>query len=260
MQVNVSLAAWPMARHADALMSALEGVSDPVFGPLGVDHIQLVPQNRGVLTEEAVAQLREMAPRSQLRLHANVRVLPEHRFADLTNAHQHWDYFLRLSAVHRATGASVYSAHSGLKSEGTWEQTVANVKLLQDLLGCPVAIEGQYPSAKAMHLSSWQEYASLLHSDLYYVIDLSHLHIVATKSRRMELGLTRELLASPRCLEVHVSDNDGRGDWHALCARHVWWMDLLNAIHPDAVVFSEGNQRRLDRVLTQKKESADVVA
>ncbi len=249
MKVNASLAAWPMARHADALKSALDGASDPVFGRLAIDHIQLVPQNRGILTEEAVAQLREMAPLSQLRLHANVRVLPEHRFADLTNAHQHWDYFLRLAEVHKATGASVYSAHSGLKAEGTWEQTVANIQRLQDLLGCPVAIEGQYPSVKAMHLSSWEEYASLLDSGLYYVIDLSHLHILATKSRRTEVALTRELLANRRCLEVHLSDNDGRGDWHALCGRHVWWMDLLDVIHPVATVFSEGNQKRKERIL-----------
>ena len=256
MKVNVSLASWPMMRHEDALQSALEGVSDPVFGALAIDHVQLVPQNRGVLTSEHVASLRTRAPQTQFRLHANVRVLPEQRFADLTNAHMHWDYFTQLAVVHRATAAGVYSAHSGLKAEGSWQDTVNNVQRLEDLLGCPVAIEGQYPSTKPMHLSTWAEYEALLHSDLHYALDLSHLHIVATKSRRVELSLTRELLANPRCLEVHLSDNDGKGDWHALCGRDVWWMQALDAVHADAVVFSEGNQRRTDRVMGQKKEVA----
>ena len=249
MKVNASLAAWPMARHADALKSALDGASDPVFGRLAIDHIQLVPQNRGMLTEALVAELREMAAHSQLRLHANVRVLPEHRFADLTNAHQHWDYFLWLAEVHRACGASIYTAHSGARKDGSWQQTLANIHRLEDLLGCPVGIEGQYPSSKPMHLSRWHEYARLLEEDVYYVIDLSHLNIVATKSGRYETVLVRELLACERCIEVHLSDNDGSGDWHALCARQVWWMDLLDAIHPGAVVFSEGNQRRRDKML-----------
>ncbi|MCX8016518.1 MAG: hypothetical protein N2690_01250 [Rhodocyclaceae bacterium] len=257
MKINVSLASWPMARHEDALQSALSGVSDPMFGPLAVEHIQLVPQNRGVLTAEFVARLREMAPGARFRLHANVRVLPQHRFADLTNAHLHWDYFLSLAQVHRATGATVYSAHSGLKTEGSWQDTMKNVYRLQDLLGCPVAVEGQYPTLKPMHLSTWQEYAALLEADLYYVVDLSHLHIVATQTRRVELNLTRELLANPRCLEVHLSDNDGRGDWHALCGRHVWWMEALSATHPEAVIFSEGNQRRPERVLGK---GADLVS
>jgi sugar phosphate isomerase/epimerase len=98
-------------------------------------------------------------------------------------------------------------------------------------------------------LSRWHEYARLLEEDVYYVIDLSHLNIVAAKSGRYETVLVRELLACERCIEVHLSDNDGSGDWHALCAREVWWMDLLDAIHPGAVVFSEGNQRRRDKML-----------
>jgi sugar phosphate isomerase/epimerase len=246
---NISLAAFPARTHEEALQQALAGVQDPMFGELGLQHIQLVPQNRGTLDVERAHRLHAMVPQAQFRLHANVRVLPEHRFADLTNAHMHEDYFEALQRVHEALGAKVYSAHSGSKHEGSWAQTVSNTLSLQDRLGCPVAIEGQYPSTKPMHLSFWQEYQRLLDGSLYYVIDLSHLNIVAHRTRRQELGLVRELLACERCLEVHVSDNDGTGDWHALCGREVWWMDALNAIHPGAVVFSEGNQLRRDRVL-----------
>lgn len=249
MKPQVSLASWPVLSHEEALAEALQGAEEPMFGPLGLEHVQLVPQCRGILTEEVVARLRTMAPGSRFRLHANVRVLPEHRFADLTNAHEHWDYFLRLAEVHRACGASIYTAHSGARKDGSWQQTLANIRRLEDLLGCPVGIEGQYPSSKPMHLSRWHEYTRLLEEDVYYVIDLSHLNIVAAKSGRYETVLVRELLACERCIEVHLSDNDGSGDWHALCARQVWWMDLLDAIHPGAVVFSEGNQRRRDKML-----------
>lgn len=248
LSLQCSLASWPMMRHEDALAQALAGADDPVFGRMGVEHVQLVPQSRGLLDEDLIQVLRTMAPSTQFRLHANVRVLPEHRFADLTNAQQHKDYFLQMATVHRALGAKVYSAHSGLKSEGSWVQTLANVFWLQDMLGCPVAIEGQYPSAKSMHLESWEEYASLLRlNNLSYVIDLSHLNILAHKTRKKERELVAELLANERCLEVHISSNNGRGDWHAVCTEHVWWMDLLHYINPKAVCFSEGNLRRRDR-------------
>ena len=53
-----------------------------------------------------------------------------------------------------------------------------------------------------------------------------------------------ELLACERCIEVHVSDNDGRGDWHQVCESTPWWHELLAHVHAGAVVFSEGNHRR----------------
>jgi hypothetical protein len=77
-----------------------------------------------------------------------------------------------------------------------------------------------------------------------YALDLSHLHILATRTGRRETTLVAEMLACERCIEVHVSDNDGQGDWHQVCAEPPWWHPLLPHIHPHAVVFSEGNHRR----------------
>jgi hypothetical protein len=54
----------------------------------------------------------------------------------------------------------------------------------------------------------------LLESGAHYALDLSHLHIVATASGYVEWGLLQELLASPKCLEVHLSGNDGSADQH----------------------------------------------
>lgn len=52
------------------------------------------------------------------------------------------------------------------------------------------------------------------------------------------------MLACDRCIEVHVSDNDGSGDWHQVCQATPWWAPLLSHINNQAVVFSEGNHRQ----------------
>jgi hypothetical protein len=83
-----------------------------------------------------------------------------------------------------------------------------------------------------------------LESGVPYAIDLSHLHILACHSGVRDDALVRDMLACERCIEVHVSANDGRGDWHQICQRPPWWWPLLRHINPKAVVFSEGNHRR----------------
>jgi hypothetical protein len=67
---------------------------------------------------------------------------------------------------------------------------------------------------------------------------------VATASGYVEWNLLRELLASPQCIEVHLSGNDGSADQHhALDVDAVpWWWSLLACVNPDAVIFSEGRQ------------------
>jgi hypothetical protein len=47
-------------------------------------------------------------------------------------------------------------------------------------------------------------------------------------------------------LEVHLSANDGRADQHQVLESldGVWWAPLLQHIHQDCVVFSEGNRLR----------------
>jgi len=60
-------------------------------------------------------------------------------------------------------------------------------------------------------------------------------------------GLVAALLASPNCLEVHVSDNDGRRDTHHVPGKSVWWMPLLAAAvqeNHNLAIFSEGNRLR----------------
>jgi hypothetical protein len=240
-KIQSSLASWPMASHQDALRMALAGAFDPVFGRLAIDHVQLVPQNRGLLTTDVVEELQKMAPEAKFRVHANVRVLKEYRNVNLTNAHEYPEYCKALAKVHLATKACVYTAHSGERKQGSWQQTIDNIKWLQDLLGCDVAVEGQYPTRVAYHLATWREYAALLESGLSYVIDLSHLNILRHKSGMFNPLLVAELVSSAHCVEVHISDNDGTGDHHAPCTTETWWFPFLEKINPDAVIFSEGN-------------------
>ena len=73
--------------------------------------------------------------------------------------------------------------------------------------------------------------------------DLNRL-LITIRNAMDKTTLVAEMLACERCIEVHVSDNDGQGDWHQVCAEPPWWHPLLPHIHPHAVVFSEGNHRR----------------
>lgn len=92
-------------------------------------------------------------------------------------------------------------------------------------------------------MSSWAEYGQLLEANVFFAIDLSHLSILASASGDRSMALVQELVSSPRCIEVHVSDNDGRWDQHKVCDRPTWWSSVLPSIHKNCVVFSEGNHR-----------------
>jgi len=244
-RVCLSLAAFPGLRHEEAAHAAAGGHHEELLlGVLSTSHLQLVPQNFGVLTENLCAALQRAHPGTRFRLHANVRVLPRHQHADLSGFDLFLPWFIQAAKVHRWLRAEVYSAHAGRRREATMEQLLDNARRAADLFECPVAIEGHYPSAGDQYLvASWKEYQQLLESRLPFALDLSHLHIVATSSGRIEATLVKEMLSSDSCLEVHVSTNDGQGDQHRICADTPWWADCIASIHPHAVIFSEGNHR-----------------
>jgi hypothetical protein len=52
-----------------------------------------VPQNLGCIDEALVDKLRADWPESRFRLHANVRVLDRHVFADLSGYASHTEWF-----------------------------------------------------------------------------------------------------------------------------------------------------------------------
>lgn len=254
--VCTSLACWPGLGHVEAASLAQQGVVEPLFGTLSVAHVQVVPQSAGVFDPALAEAFRTSWPQTAWRLHANVRVLPERRVADLAGFDVHCDWFAQAARVHRALGASAYSAHPGERAQASMSRMLDHARRCADLFGCAVAVEGQYPLPGAephrLLVSTWAEYSSLLESDVPYAVDLSHLNILAHRSASRDTALVAELLACERCLEVHVSANDGSGDWHQVCECTPWWWPLLSRINPSAVVFSEGNHRR--RTLERKSD------
>ena len=242
---HVSLACWPGLRHEQAAQRLHHDTTEALFGMLSTAHVQLVPQSFGILTEAVADSLLAAFPNTRFRLHANVRVLPTHCIADLSGYRSHTDWFCQAARISRCLGAPAYTAHSGSRAEATLAEVLDNTRRCADLFECAVGVEGQYPAKGDPWLvSNWAEYRQVFESGVSYAIDLSHLNILATSSGVRDDALLREMLACERCIEVHVSDNDGEGDWHQVCEQAKWWLPLLPHINPKAVVFSEGNHRR----------------
>lgn len=250
---QLSLAAFPGVRYQAAMDLMSEPVHERQLGQLGTAHVQIVPQLcRERLTDGIVEAMLARFAGTQFRLHANVRVSEKHLLrADLSTAHFYADYFRELARLSRLMGAPSYTAHAGRREYGSFVDVLDNSRRLADVFGCPVGIEGHYPTPRepnANHVDSWQGYRDVFESDAPYVLDMSHLNIVATFERRQESTMVAEMLACERCIEVHLSANDGRGDQHDVLDCEPWWWSQLRHIHRDAVVFSEGNQLRKSRL------------
>ena len=245
MKAHVSLACWPGLRHEEAAQRLDEPPLEPCFGRLSTAHVQLVPQSLGTLDDALVDTLREAFPATRFRLHANVRVLPRHVIADLSNFTMHPGWFSQAARISQRLDAPAYTVHAGRRSQARLDEMLDNARRCADVFGCPVGVEGHYPTSQDTWLvSSWEEYQTVFESGVPYALDLSHLHIVATHSGRREEALVAEMIACERCLEIHVSANDGHGDRHDVCDEPPWWFALLDRAHPAAVIFSEGNHRR----------------
>lgn len=243
MNFNLSLAALPGLQPAHAMGIALhQGVEEPLLGRLSLDHVQLVPQSRGMLDEALVDELLDAHPDTRFRCHANTRCLPERHVLDLCDFDPSHPYWKQLASISKRLCAKGYTAHAGRRDRSSLAQAFDNTLRASDLFGCPVGIEGHYPTPKGNPwlLADWAEYAALLASRIPYALDLSHLHIVQHLSRSREDNLVRELLASDACMEVHVSGNSGRSDAHQPLTEAPWWWELLAYANPSAVVFSEG--------------------
>jgi hypothetical protein len=245
MKVNVSLACWPALSHEAAFKQLCLPIREPLFGLLSIKNVQLVPQSWGYLNEERVAAFRSSHPGTQFRLHANVQVQSEHRSTNLGNFHRNTGWFAQAARVSRQLGASAYTAHSGRRSDANLITLLENARRCADLFDCSVGIEGGYPTnGDVMLVSTWSEYRTVFESGVPYVVDLSHLNILASHTGQQESMLVSEMLACERCIEVHLSDNDGRADSHLVCTKTTWWHPLLSYVHQDAVIFSEGNHRK----------------
>lgn len=247
MQVQLSLAAFPGLSFAEALRLAhTTTLSEPALGVIGIQDAQLCPQNRGLLDEAEVDALRRAFPNCRLRCHANVRVLPERQIIDLDRFYASHPYWQALARISRQLDAPAYTAHAGQRRYATLDQVFDNTRRAQDFFGVPVGVEGHYPTPRDIFLlSTWEDYARLLTERVGFVLDLSHVHILATQTRRYEVGLLDELLASPHLLEVHLSANEGASDAHQVLHERPWWWPVFESasLTPSCTVFTEGNHR-----------------
>jgi hypothetical protein len=248
-RIQSSLAMFVGLKHLEAAQTAINlseigALVEPLFGSIGVDHVQLVPQNRGIVDELMVSALLDAFPNTQFRLHANVRVTSKHTVADISGFNLHNAWFIQASELSKQLKAPAYTAHSGFRVEATMRQMLDNARAMSDLFECSVGIEGQYPNDKdSLLVSTWSEYREVFESGVPYAIDLSHLNILAHKAGVFEMSMTKEMLANENCIEVHVSQNNGSGDWHQVCDNKPWWYELMASINDRAVIFTEGNHR-----------------
>lgn len=251
MVIQHTLGSFPGLRFVDAMQAA---IGRPDLG--GVNHVQLCPQNFGTL-DAVMDDLKAISPETIYRLHANVRVEGHDRHFDAsTQGDAHDAYFRRLGEISRSFGAAAYTLHAGEREGRPVTELVGRIKRIEDLMGIRVGVEGHYPEKNdKWWLSSWEEYRWLHESGLDFALDLSHLHIVATKERCADVGLVREMLTSEHCIEVHLSGNDGISDSHvrlADCPTY-WWHAHLDAINEQAIVFYEGNEMRGENATERMK-------
>lgn len=242
--INASLSIYPKHLFSLGMKRLISQMPhEPFWGKLNTNQVQLCPQNWGVLHEELALELASTYKDTQFRLHANVRVLAERYVFDLADWDSTHPYWKQLSCISKIIQAPAYTAHAGLRKNGSLKSVIEASKAAEELFCCPVGIEGHYPAKQDPYLfSSWEEYRLLYESGANYVIDLSHLNIVAHFYNRREMTLLQEMINCDRCLEIHVSGNDGKRDQHTQLLDLPWWISLLDYANPKAIIFSEAQQ------------------
>lgn len=265
MKINAVSACWSSYSYQESIARISEGTIEPLFGQLGCEHVQLCPQHANFLSLDVINELMSLYPHIQFRLHSDVRLINKRGYTidliDFSNDTL-W-YFQTLAEFSKAMNAPLYSLHAGIRGEHSLNELFDKAKALQEVFDCPVAVEGHYPF-KGSHyfIDSWKEYQQLYLSDLPYALDLSHLNIVAFREG-WDYDLTKEMLASSNCKEIHLSFNEGRMDSHLVSQdmhSDQWtiWKEMIESSGSKATIFSEGNQvlqLRKQAVLESKKQT-----
>lgn len=246
--INAATAMWPGHHFENAVELLKAGVCEPLYGVVSTKHVQLCPQSTGHLTEAACEAIADRYRSTRFRLHANARVQRGHKFIDASNFDDVTiGYFKDLADRSMRLGASAYSLHAGYANNCTLQQMLDNVQRIQDIFGpdIQVAVEGLYPNRHRPQLmDTWSAYEEVMRSGTPMAIDLSHLHIVSTAENNKDYGLMRALVEHDKTIEVHISENDGKADSHAVLEKEPWWWSCLQHAGKNAIVFSESNQVR----------------
>jgi len=253
MNIYASTAMAPGMRHIDALLY-IEGRFDAGI-PVSLDKVQLCPQNTGALGLSAVERLRGAYPETEFRLHATCRLERSgyQKMEASTPYGVSREYFTEMGELSRELRAPAYTLHAGKREESSLAEMRENILRLQELFGhgCLVGVEHMYPSPKKRTwlLDCWDEMEWLYESGINYALDLSHLNIIARRERFFNWELVLEMIQSERCLEIHISDNDGRKDAHQPINKErlpAWWR-LIENQNIAATIFTESNLLKLNK-------------
>jgi hypothetical protein len=255
MEINITTSVWPGWTSFRALEYIhTQSTYEPIIGNLSTKYIQICPQNPGFIDVESANFLKEKYKNSNLRLHANARVdkdkkmkfycAPDGMVPDAIK------YFNSLAEINGVFGTDAYSMHAG-EQRIPWEKWIDSIKKLTDLFlkyNVRLAVEGMYPANKGRYdlyfLNNWDGWKKFFEeTDFFYAVDLSHMQIIA-KYKGWDWTFLKELIKNKRCLEVHISENNGIADEHkTLDKKPVWWK-MMKHINPQTVIFSEGDQSR----------------
>ncbi len=215
-------------------------------------NIQLCPQNPGFISAKKAESLIGKYPSTQFRLHANARLFLEHQSFDSNfSLNDEYAYTKQLKTINDILNGKVYSYHAPMKTEKSWNEIINNVLSLQDFLKIPVALEGLYPNRNIGNdfwKDTYNNYLTILNSDIFYAFDLSHLNILYEQSneitKKQIISLSKEMIEHKNCLEIHISDNDGIHDSHKIIKEEKWWVEILNSstLNKNCFIFCESNQ------------------
>ena len=236
---------FPGLRYEDGVAEAIALCA--VREDLSPAHVQLCPQSWGSVDEGLIHRLQQEYPETAFRLHPNVRTRAG--VEEVTAADDRPGAMARLACFDHLSaclGAPVYSLHAGSRKQMALPQMFDHLRWLNERFDVTIAVEGMYPHPRHDYLlDSWADYEALVEAELPFALDLSHLNIVATREKRRDLEMTRSLLASPFCLEVHLAANNGRADQHhpLSSTQTEWWWPALDSLQANAVVFAEERQR-----------------
>lgn len=213
----------------------------PVLGALGINVIQLCPQNNALIDEPYVDMLREEFKGIEIRLHANIQVENRKCLMDIVDFEPGSNYWTRLRDVCKHANSLSYSAHAGFRNGKSMADALSKQEALIDFLGIPVAMEGHYPTRGDRFLaSSWHEWEMMLNSGLPFAVDLSHAAIIANLKGGRNFDLLKEMISNKNCLEVHISGNNEIADQHTPLTGYEWWWPLMLFRNPGAHIFYEG--------------------
>lgn len=249
--INATTASTPGRSFLNSMEILSNGITDTFLGNISINEVQLCPQTNSITTLDEFNTILELYPNTKFRLHADVVLKGRYKPADLCyfDINNKYDRNWKCIAdISNHINAPAYSLHSG-KRVCSITELYEKYYHLQDLFNCPIAIEGHYPSRTDYLFNCWEEYATLLTNDVYYVIDLSHLHILSNKG--WEDNLVKELLSNPRCIEVHFSGNNKHIDSHEELLLEPDWWRFKDYINDNSSIFYEGRVKNWREVLSK---------